>query len=676
MGVDLLQLGVSGLLTAQQQLSTAGHNIANVNTDGYSRQRVLQQTTTPVTSGSNFLGTGTRVAQVQRVFDQFRYNEVVFNQTVNSNAQTMSTKLGQLDDTMSRIGPNITNSVNDLFSAVNSLVDVPGDLGLREVMLAKASTLSQNVQSMQRTLNGEYQAINDDLVSSAAIVTSIAQQLAIINRDIVTASANQGSPSDLLDQRDKLITDLSQYTKVSTVAGKDGLLNVYISNGQSLVSGVTAFAVKTIDGDPDPRQLQLVIESPSGVQQNMAGKMIGGSLGALVDYRDGVLTDTINKLGQTSIAVAQTFNQAQSQGLDLNGLTGQKLFTDINDPVAVGRRVLAAGTNDPGNVAGGVEITDINQLSSDDFRLDYTGGTYTLTNLTSGKSEVMTEILPASPVGARSFETLDASGKPTNGFIFKEAGIPVDGDRFELHPTRLGANNLNVALTAPEQIAASSIAEVYASSDNVNSAKLEIVSINNPGAANFPTAGSGLSLEVYEAPAGTFNYQLLDSAGVAQPLTDNAGTALGTSATYTTGPLQFSAAGMSFKLSGQPSGQTSNAPEVYNIEYAFGEGNNKNLLAMAGLSDAKLMNQGRSSLIDIHEESITSVGSQTATARIAAGAAETLFNQASARMSNNSGVNLDEEASNLLRFQQAYSASARVISTANEIFQTLLQAAR
>jgi flagellar hook-associated protein 1 len=252
-------------------------------------------------------------------------------------------------------------------------------------------------------------------------------------------------------------------------------------------------------------------------------------------------------------------------------------------------------------------------------------------------------------------------------------GTPVDGDRFELQPTRLGALALDVTLTAPQQIAASSIVEVYSSSDNVNTATLEIIKVNDTGDGDFPTATGGLSLQAHEAPVGTFNLAMVDSAGAPVAITDVNGLPL---TSYTSGPIEFNAGGMTFKLSGDPTGQTANAPEVYNIDYAFGEGNNQNLLAMASLSDAKLVNQGRSTLVDLHEESITSVGSQTASARIEAGAAETLFSQASARMSNNSGVNLDEEASNLLRFQQAYSASARVISTANEIFQTLLQAVR
>ncbi|MCG7530125.1 flagellar hook-associated protein FlgK [Psychrobium sp. MM17-31] len=669
MGVDLLQVGVSGLLTSQQRLGTTGHNIANVNTDGFSRQTILQETSSPVRAGNNFAGTGTRISQIERVFDQFRYNEVVFNQTLDSAAQTTASKMQRLDETMSLIGKSISTSLNDLFSAVNSLVDVPGDIGLREVMLSKADTLSKNMSSVQSALDAEYNSVNEDLESSATNVTEIAEQLAALNRDIVKASANNSTPSDLLDKRDNLVKELSSYTSVSTVETNDGALNVYMAGGQTLVTGTTHFSVGVDRGNPDPRQTQIYIQSPSGAKQGLPGSSIGGSMGALIGYRDGVLSDTMNKLGQTAITVADAFNTAQSQGMDLNGLQGQNLFKDINDTESSARRFLTDFDN-TGTLTGAVDITDVNQLSSDDYRLEYDGTNYTLTNQSTGESQVLTPENPAAPVGSRTYATSD-------GFTFKETGgAPANGDSFIIQPTRLGATNLTVNLTQPEQIATSSIVEVYADDENVNTAKLEITSVDNTGAAGFPSAGNDLTLEVYEAPAGTFNYRMLDSSGTAQPLFDENGAALGTTATYTSSPLKFQAAGMSFQLNGLASGEGVNAPERYKINYAVGEGNNKNALEMASLVDKKMANQGRSTMNDLYEESVTSVGSATATANIEASAARTLFSQAEARMSNTSGVNLDEEASNMLRFQQAYSASARVISTANEIFNTLLQAAR
>jgi len=669
MGVDLLQLGVSGLYTAQQQLSTTGHNIANVNTDGYSRQRVLQETQTPITSGQDFLGTGSKVQQIERVYDEFRYNELIFNQTLNSGAAATENKLQRLDETMSLTGTGITDSLNELYAAVNSLIDIPGDIGLREVMLSKATTLSQNMESMQRTLSAEYNAVNEELEASALMITKISEQLASLNRDIVKASANDGTPSDLLDQRDGLIKELSTYTTVSTVETNDNALNVYMASGQTLVTGTTYFSVEAIAGDPQPEQMQLAIESINGVQQKLLPSSLGGSLGAIIEYRDGILSDTMNKVGQSAITIADAFNEVQSQGLDLNEMAGQNLFRDINDTQVMSQRFMAKGTNS-GTISGAVQITDVNQLTGHDYSLTYLSGNYVLTDDSTGSTVTLVADNPAAPVGSRSYTTSD-------GFMFQElGGVPMEGDDYVIQPTRLGATHLDVELNNPEQIATSSIVEAYPSDNNINSATLAITSVDNSGAVGFPTSGNGVTVEVYESPVGTFNYQVLDSGGTAQPLFDSSGAALGTSATYTTGPLEFSSVGLSFSLTGTASGQTINAPEVYHIDYAFGEGNNTNIRAMADIADTKVADGDRSTISDVYETAVTAVGSAMAAARVESGAAQTLYDQAQARVSNTSGVNLDEEAANLMRFQQAYSASARVITAANEIFQTILQAAR
>lgn len=664
---DLLRLGVSGLLTSQQQLATTGHNIANVNNEDFSRQNVTQVTTDPFNSGSYFTGTGTTVSTISRVYDQFKYNEVIYNQTLTSEAETTAQKLQSLDQTMSIVGTGITDSLNDLFASVNALVDVPGDLGLRDIMLGKAQTLSNSMNTIQNALDTEYSVVNEDLVESANSVSKIAEEIAYLNNEIHTASLNGLSPNDLLDQRDALIKDLSAYTTVSTTQSDDGLLNVYIAGGQTLVTGTTTFSLAAQAGNPDPLKTELYIESPSGVQHQLSSENVGGSMGALLSYRNGILSETSNTLGQMSIVVADAFNTVQSQGMDLNGLEGQNLFQDINE-FAVTQDRFFGNEDNTGTITGTVEITDASILTNDDYDLDYDGGVYTLTNKTTGDSQVLTADDPAAPVGSRTFTTDD-------GFSFTESGgVPQNGDSYLLLPTRSGARDLNVNLIKAEQIATSSIVEVYESDDNVNSADVSITSVFDTSSPGFPTDGNSLTLEVYESPVGTFNYSVLDSNNTPQALFDENGVALGTSATYTGSSLNFQVAGMAINLNGVASGETANAPERYEIEYAVGSGNNQNILAMASLVDTKLANDGSSTISDLYEESVTSVGSETSKANIAFDTANILFAQAETRMSNTSGVNLDEEASDLLRYQQAYSASARVISTASEIFQTLLQA--
>ena len=649
MGVNLLNLGMNGLFTAQNQLATTSHNIANVNTEGYSRQRAIQETTAPIVSGGQFIGTGSRIQGVERVFNQFRYNELTFANSANSFATTTANQLGALDEQMSKVGKGLSQSLNDFYSSVNSLTDSPSDLGVRKLTLAKAATVTQNINSMYNTLESKVDSLNEDLSEAANKVTALGKEIAVLNRNIVATKTQVTSPNDMLDKRNQLLQELAKLTSVSTTETADGAMSVHIGDGQTLVAGVKSFSMEVAPGSPDLKQQQLVMVSPNGVKQQIKGDKMGGAIGALTTFRDGPLKDTINKLGVTAVGLAESFNKLQAQGLDMNEIRGQNFFQDINAGPSMERRVLADKGNG-GNLVGEVEITDVAKLSGHDYEVNYDGANYSVTNLSTGKSQTF-------------------AGMPivVDGMTFKaKSGTANAGDKFILQPTRLAAGELKVELTDPEQIAASSVVEIRANKDNVSTGKVSLVSVDNSADANFPKDGSPLSLEVYRDNAGVFQYQLKNSAGAN----------VGPAGTYTPPSQKISLAGMTFEIEGQPVGQGVNAPEKFEIEYAFGASNNNNAKAMAALQTAKVMNDGRSTIADTFENNVVEVGAAAATADVEAGAAKALHQQATTRVSNSSGVNIDEEASNLLRFQQAYSASARIVTTANEIFQTLLQAAR
>lgn len=649
MGVNLFQTGVNGLFAAQSQLATTGHNIANVNTEGFNRQRVIQETTTPLTSGSQFIGTGTRITSVERVFDQYRFNELTHSNSANSFAESKATNLSQLDEQMSKVGKGITNSLNEFYSAFHSLTDLPSDLGVRQLTIDKASNLAANINSMHSTLENQVEGVNEELTASAQQVTALGQQLAIVNRDIISNQTQVAEPNDMLDQRDKLIQELAELTSVSTVETPDGALNVYIGNGQTLVAGTQSFGLSTADGSPDPKQRIMQLVSPAGIPQTIDSTKMGGSIGALVNFRDGELTSAINQLGVTAIGLADSVNELQSQGLDMNELTGQNFFQDVNNAMSQQRRVLSDDDN-TGNLVGAVEITDISGLTGDDYQLDFDGVNYSVTNLDSGDVQVM----PGVPF------TLD-------GFTFNpQSGTANAGDKFLIQPSRQAGAELQVELNNPEQIAASSVVEVSASSENVSTGQVTLVSIDDATDPNFPSDGNPLTLEIYQDGGGLFQYQLKDSSGAN----------VGPAGVYTPPTQQLSIAGMTFEIAGQPVGEGINAPEQFEFEYAFGASNGNNAKAMADLQTAKVLDGDRRTINDSFERNVVDVGSAASSAIVEAGATNTLFEQATTRVSSSSGVNIDEEASNLMRFQQAYSASARIITTANEIFQTLLQAAR
>ncbi|GGA90386.1 flagellar hook-associated protein FlgK [Neiella marina] len=658
MPVDMYNLGVGGLMTAQQQLTTTSHNIANVDTEGYTRQQVVQGTQGALWEGGNYYGTGVYSQEVRRIYDQFAYNEVIYHQSRFSYSETLANRLQGLDDTMSKVGGNMLDSVAEFYDALNSVVDQPTDVGIRQVMLDKAEAMVSVFNSLNSSIESQYEAVNTDIETVASRMNEIAEQIATLNREIVTASGNGNgaTPNDLLDRRDQLVNELAEYTNVSTVEQASGTMTVIIGNGQTLVADNTAFGVDTIAGSPDVRDIEIVL-TQSGNIVPLSGEKLGGQVAALFEYREQELKLALNEIGLSAIALADAFNSQQAQGLDLNEMYGNDMFTDINETSLAQQRV-RTDTSNTGAAQLQVDITEVSNLSGKDYELAFEGGAYLLTELDSG-----TQYNLGAP-GAITMPDADGDGVSDLGFDLVDfvVGPPLDGDRWLVTPTRGFAGDMQVALSDPKQIAASSVFEVYPSDLNVSPANVTIVDVD-PSDPLF--SNNDLDFTFIENPAGsgTVFYDVLDSTGASL---------IGGPAALGPTPTQISYGGITLDVTGNPIGQAPNAPEVYSVQYAFGPGNNSNAVAMTAFQTAKLIKGDSLTIQGAYQSVVTQIGVHTETAEILHTTNRTTFDSATATYLAAGGVNLDEEASNLLKFQQSYQAAARIVTVAKEITDTLL----
>ncbi|REL30294.1 flagellar hook-associated protein FlgK [Thalassotalea euphylliae] len=658
MTVNLYQTGVSGLLSAQQQLATTGHNIANVNTDGYSRQRAEQSPTQALQSGGNFIGTGTYVADISRLYDQFAYREQVINQSNLGAANASNASLTQLNGILGSAGGAITSSIEQFYQSINSIADNPSDPALRSIALNQAKTLTTNFNNLNDSFDRIETATNGEIEEIAKQISEISTELANINEQILhTNSPGQpGQPNDLLDERDRLINQLAEFTSVNTVTDANGVMTVMIGSGNTLVAGTTPLSLQVVPGDPDPLQTQVAIASKNTTIP-LKQDSLGGSLGAKIKFRDEDLAQARSEINRVALVLSETLNGAQRQGLDLNQGQGANFFRDINDTTNQSSRILPYSGNSAPGLQAGIEITNVSQLPTNDFDLSFDGANYQLTNLADGTTTNLGA--PGSGTYTTSF-----------GFNFVEnSGTPAAGDRFTIRPTENSAALMQVELTDGKAIAASSAVSVTASSNNVSAGEVEIVAVSDPVAAR---AAAPLRVNVLESPAGsgTFNYTITN-------LTTNTTSA---PAAYTPPSQQIqlpaapATAAFTIEISGRPSGQAPNGPEQFTISDAFGTGNGENAKFIADTREQGIINGGRESFSQSIGITTAQVGSQAKAAELGAETSQALFTQAFNRNQETSGVNLDEEAANLLRFQQAYQASSRVVSVANTIFDTLLSA--
>ncbi|MEH6532369.1 MAG: flagellar hook-associated protein FlgK [Photobacterium frigidiphilum] len=623
MAFDLLNMGSQGLLTAQRQLNTTSHNINNVNTEGYSRQSVVQQTNDPIWWGGSQHGTGVHAAEVRRGYDQFATNELNITTTNLSYATEREGQLGRLDNMLANSSKKIPEDMNQWHDAVKAMADSPNDLGSRKVVIEKAKLVASGLNDSYGILAKQKSEANEVLSGTLNRVNDIGRELVEVHKALIKTPAS-GADNDLMDRHQNLINELSQYTKVTVTPKNNETFNVMIGSGHTLVSGTESSELRMINGKPDPQQTQLAIVEGKALK-TIRNDDIGGKLAALFQYRDETLSQTMDEMGRIAIGFSDSVNELQSQGLDLNGEVGGNLFHDVNDSVsaAARARVPAGSTADLK-----VYIEDINQLKVGEYGLTFDGSQHTLT----------------SPDGSR--QSVVPSGNPA-AFAVDGLRIQMDspigiGERIAIRPTRDGAGNIKALLDDPAKIAAQS----YLSSATKTNGNADLA-INAAGGLN--------EFQVAVSPDAS-QFAVLDMKG----------NILQAPQVYPPSG-EVNVGGTRFTLSSGAMGG-----DVFAVNLNAADGDNGNLIKMQDLQAQKIMNDGRSSVIDVYEGLNTEMGVQKASASRLKEVGLVEKDAAQSRVAEIAGVNMDEEAANMMKFQQAYMASSRIMSVANDTFDTLL----
>lgn len=648
MALDLMQIGVSGLRTSQKQLDVASHNITNVNTPGYSRQVVEQKADDAQWNGNSYYGTGAYIDNVSRAYDQFAARELTLSTTQLEEANVKQQHLAMLDDFTSKSAVNSVNSMNDFYHSVRSLADNPSDLGSRQTVLEHANQAAVNLNNSHETLTNIRTDVNQQLSVSLDRVNAVGQELAAVNTSLQQQSSSDGS-NDLFDQQRTLINELAQYTQVTVLADKGSLANtVIIGSGDTLVSGVSASQLKLVDGDPDIANKQIALINGNN-SKPIKSDTIGGSLGAMLTVRDDVIDKSLDQLGQMALGFASQMNDLQQQGVDLEGQQGQALFNDINSPNAMSQRALKPfGSSSDISV----KIDDINQLKIGDYQLVSDATSHTLIDQQGNKTAL----------------TANAKGK----FEAKVDGLEItinkpptlmagETETTIIQPLRRGAADISLALTDPRGLAGRRQLTAIAAESNLGSAtitKATAVSDNAAGRYQLQLNAAGDQVTVTDLKTNT-NIELADNQYSAEK---------GVTIAFKTGatssiPVMTLSAG-------------AKANDSFEVEFGTqnAQGGNGNFLAMQQVQHQKTMADGKSSVIDLFEGLATDIGMLKKNADKLSEVNQLDFDSASERVSNLSGVNLDEEAANLMKFQQSYMASSRIMSVAKETFDTLMRA--
>ncbi|MEI8362926.1 MAG: flagellar hook-associated protein FlgK [Betaproteobacteria bacterium] len=644
---DILSIGKSALSAAQVGLATTGHNIANASTPGYSRQVVVQAAAQAQNFGYGFVGQGTEVAAVTRSYNEILNKQMINSQAVSTSSTIYSSNLNKLDNMLSDASAGINPAITDFFSSVNDLAASPSDIPTRQSMLSNAQSLVNRLQSTSNRLNEVRNDINTQISGSVNLVNTYARQISALNNSIETAISNDGNPAnDLMDQRDQLVLELSKQIKTTVVPQGQGSYNIYVGNGLPLVIGKDIMSLTTANSPTDSGQLEVAYQTSGKSTILGASSLPGGVIGGLLQFRSESLDSIQNQVGQLSLVLADTFNTQLKQGVDLNGNPGGNLF-NIPAPVVSSN----VNNNITSNAIVNSQIVDARAITSSDYRLQYD------TSLSPNPYKI-------TRLSDSTVQTFSALPQTVDGLSFGlTSGAFTNGDDFVIRATRNAATTINLAITDARKLAIGS-ATLSAVAKTTNSGT---ASISTPPAGSTLTGQLGLTYST-GAP-GTF--ALAPSASAVTVTVSGVPTtyAAGTAIPYTSGAT-IAVGGLSFAISGTPANG-----DKFTISPS-GPSDNRNGLLLAGLQNQGTLNNSTTSYSSAFSQLVNGVGNKTHELNITAASEASVLEQATAAVQSESGVNLDEEATNLLRYQQAYQAAGKMMQIASQLFDTLLQLGR
>jgi flagellar hook-associated protein 1 len=619
-GIDL-----SALQAFQQAIEVTSNNVANASTPGYDEESIELETALPQNAGGFAIGSGVNVTGVQRAYNQAAATQLNTSQSTLSQLTSLQNYTSQIDNLFGTTAGGLTTALQTFYSGWSAVADDPTSTSAREALLGDANALAANLNSTSSQLQGLNSDVNTRITADVNQINSIGTQISKLNTQVAQSNGLAQTPNQLLDQRDQLVSNLSQLVGVTTTSNSDGSINVYLGNGQPLVLDQNTYQLSTVPNQFNASQLEVASTASAGA--SISSSITSGDLGGLLGARTQAIDPALNQLGQIATAVAQSANTQQASGLDLNGQLGSALFS-VGAPVAT-----ASSANTDATTAS-VTLSNLGALTSDNYLLSYKGGTYTLTDATTGANIALTGAgTSTSPLTASSV-----------GLSIVLSGTPASGDQFLVQPTAQAAGTIGVALTNPSGLAAAGAIQTSASDTNTGSA----------------TIGAGTVLDAA-------NPNLLATTTI-QFLTPTTYSVNGAgSFAYTSGG-NVDLNGWQVQISGTPA-----AGDTFTVQSnAGGTGDNTNALAAANQQTTGVLSNGTISVSGAVGALISGAGALAQQVNTAQTAQTAVNTQATTNVQSISGVNLDEEAAKLMQWQQAYQASAQALSVANGLFTTFL----
>jgi flagellar hook-associated protein 1 FlgK len=641
MSNNIFSIGLSGLAAAQWGLTTTSNNISNASTTGYTVENPVYAEASGQYTGAGYMGGGVSSVTVARNYSQYLSTELNNAQSTSSALTTNYSMASQLNNLIGSPTAGISTAITAYFTGLQNVANDPSSLATRQGAMSAAQTLASQITATGAQYDQLRQTVNQQLTTTVNQINGYSKQIADLNAQIANASGQGQPPNQLLDQRDQAVADLSKAVGVSVVQGANGY-SVFMSSGQPLVVSNQSFDLGTKVSSGDPSELDVTYNglagtTPATTQYLSSSVLSGGTVGGLLTFRSQTLDPAQAQLGAVATSFVNQVNSQNTLGLDLSANVGGNLFS-------VAAPTVYSNLQNTGTSTLSVAFANGSQPTAGDYTLSYNGTTYTLTDNASG-----------STIGTST--ALGAGSVTIGGLALTLSGTMNSGDSFTIQPTRGALNSFALATSNTSAIAAASPVLVSTSTTNTGTGTVTQGTVS----AGYTLPATPLTL-TYNSATNT-----LDGWPVGASVSVNGAAATtGTSFPYAAGNT-YTYNGMTFTMSGAPANG-----DTLTLAKNTGTADGRNALAMSKLVSTTTLGNGTATLTGAYANYVNNVGNAATQLKSANTAQTALVSQITAAQQSVSGVNLDEEAANLLKYQQLYQANSKVIQSAESMFQTLM----
>ncbi len=674
MGLDgLLDIGKSALSAAQQALTVTGHNVANVNTPGYSRQEAVLTERSPINGTPGQVGTGVQVTQIRRIVDGFINRQLTESHEALGELSITREQLFQIQTIFNDSNnQGVGAQLNAFFSSLQDVAANPSDVTPRSVLLAKSALLTSSIAQVAGELSTRRTSVNDQVKQTISEINSLTAQVADLNNKIVLAEASGQNANDVRDQRDQAINELAELIDISVIAGTNGALSVFIGRGQVVVENNVPRNLVAVASLDNGGLANVQYDTGNTRSSDITALISGGKLGGLLAIRDTIIPELQTAFDRLSASLVNEVNQLHRQGYGLDGSTGLDFFSPLSvtthdDSTNQGSATLAGGP-----------ITANSLLTLQDYAIRFSSATaYSIVNTTTGSA------IKGNYAGTTvTAPTLDVPVNIVTG-TNDTLTVTVDGTASGTI-TLAGAASPGQAYASGASLAVEMQTKINADATLSAAGKRVVVTYDATTSRFTITSNASTATSAVDVTGGTSRAILGLSTG----------TSTAASGTYA-GPQTFTIDGIQVTLNG-----TAVAKDVFSLNSysdtaksigmsltsagkvaasstrAGVPGNNATAIALIALQTRSITTIGNTTFGDAYRVAATGVGVAAQSADSRLDAQTILHEQLESFRAQSSGVSIDEELVDMLKYQRVFEAASRLIVITNEMLQTLLDLKR